>query len=144
MAADLEPLLDEYLRYCDRLAGEQIVERVNGLLQASGNDSYASDESERGFWLEVRARVQRGTPFSVVRLGGGRGNMRFWGAHETSYPQLAAWSLETIWLIMFGRHPGRREPPEVLAGLRRAVETADLLGIPWREDVEAAGPKYIL
>ena len=62
-----------------------------------------------------------------------------------SYPQLAAWSLEAIWLIMFGRPAGRREAPKVLAGMRRAVETADLLGIPWREDVsDPPGRNYIL
>ena len=145
MAAALESLLDEYLRYCDRFVSEQIVERVNGLLQAGGNESYESDESERGFWLEVLARVQQRKPFSVVRLGEGEGNVLFWGAHKTSYPQLAAWSLEAIWLIMFGRPAGRREAPKVLAGMRRAVETADLLGIPWREDVrDPPGRNYIL
>lgn len=145
MAAALESLLDEYLRYCARFASGQIVDRVNGLLQASGNESYESDEAERGFWLEVLARVQQRTPFSVVRLGEGEGNVLFWGAHETSYPQLAAWSLEEIWLIMFGRPAGRREAPKVLAAMRRAVETADFLGIPWREDVgDPPGRNYIL
>ena len=80
MAAALESLLDEYLRYCDRFVSEQIVERVNGLLQAGGNESYESDESERGFWLEVLARVQQRRPFSVVRLGEGEGNVLFWGS----------------------------------------------------------------
>ena len=134
-----EEAFGQYAAYCRHIAQSAVPDRIEALLERSGNARFEDGEAEEEVWRRVLRAVESGTPLSLVRLGDGEGNLIFWGMHRGIYPELAQWCLAVIWRIMFGGLVVSAESVStVLRGIERATLNADYLGIPWREDISAA------
>jgi hypothetical protein len=104
--------------------------KINKLAHIGSRNFLNPDDDDRLF-ARIVADVAQRKPFSVVRLGDGEGNVLFWGERRKQYPELARFSMDSIWHMMFGHKAASIALYERLYdAVSNAARNADYLGIP--------------
>jgi tetratricopeptide (TPR) repeat protein len=92
-------------------------------------DTDIDPDSCRTFVSLVRARLARGEPFSLIRLGDGEANAFDYEPALSQHTEEDAAAREMVW---WGRTLDADARRELAAGVRAAIAGADAIGIPTR------------
>lgn len=119
--------LADYDRYLEAVSIETVTQAL-AAIEAAG---YEADLTEAGGARAAAMAIQalrEGTPFSLVRIGDGEGNIL--GALDPDFPAARQFSTQMILEMMFGASDfSAREVQRIAEDMATAVLSADVLGV---------------
>lgn len=123
----LGKVLEESKDYIDVIESSIDIE---GQFKGLGNRNLINPNRHDVLEENLISLIRSQTPFSLIRLGDGEGNLLFWSNYKDTYPYLASLCMIRILSIMFGKKAPTKKYWDILAKyMSDAIENSDFLGV---------------
>lgn len=124
----LEKVLEESKDYIDVV--ESYID-IKGQFNDLGDRNLINPNNHDVLEEKLTMLIRNKTPFSLIRLGDGEGDLLFWSNYKDKYPYLASLCMIRILSIMFGKKAPTKKDWDRLANyMNDAIENSDFLGVP--------------